>query len=63
MAEQIVEEKKFLRFVFVIRVYRWKTGVGKMNAITNRLQNSFNIKDNSLTGRNYERNNMKPARP
>jgi hypothetical protein len=27
-----------------------------MNAITNRLHNSFKIKDNSLTGRNYERN-------
>ena len=33
----------------------WRT-VGKMNAITNRLHNSFKIKDNSLTGRNYERN-------
>ena len=32
--------------------------VGKMNgtAIANWLQNSFKIKDNSLTGRNYERN-------
>ena len=29
---------------------------GKMNAITNRLHKSFKIKDNSLTGRNYERN-------
>ena len=37
-------------------VYRWKSGVGKMNAIANRLHNSFKIKDNSLTGRNYERN-------
>jgi hypothetical protein len=30
--------------------------VGKMNAITNRLHNSFKIKDTSLTGRNYEQN-------
>ena len=37
-------------------VYRWKSGVGKINAITNRLHNSFKIKDDSLTGRNYERN-------
>ena len=33
-----------------------KSGVGKMNAIANRLHNSFKIKDNSLTGRYYERN-------
>jgi hypothetical protein len=30
--------------------------VGKMNAITNPLHNSFKIKDNSLTERNYHRN-------
>jgi hypothetical protein len=33
-------------------VYRWKSGVGQMNAITNRLHKSFKIKDNNLTGRN-----------
>ena len=39
----------------LLRNSRWKSGVGKMNAITNRLHNSLKIKDNSLTGRNYER--------
>ena len=35
--------------------------VGKMNAtaITYRLHNLFKIKDNSLTGRNYERTQLR----
>ena len=32
---------------------------GKMNAKTNRLHNSFKVKDDGLTGRNYRERNKK----
>ena len=47
-------EIKFKKKIF-LRNSRRKSGVGKMNgtAITNRLQNSFKIKDNNVYGSSY----------